>query len=284
MKISIITINYNNARGLEKTIFSVVNQTYSSIEYIIIDGGSTDGSKDVIKKYKDKITIWVSEPDKGIYHAMNKGIGFATGDYCLFLNSGDHLLERDTVESIAMCKPYADIVACDLIISGYKLEKYVPSKDKLPATWALINKNFFFHPSTFIKRSLFDSRKYDEDKKICSDWIFFFESVLYYNASYQHIPIACSKFYAGGISKNGNGKNEATPYLYQILPQILIDDLRNPKDVSMEYAMSYYTLNSVFRNIVYSMIALFGFLDRICINPLMSWGRIRRIKNIIISN
>jgi glycosyltransferase involved in cell wall biosynthesis len=89
MKLSVITINYNNAIGLRKTIESVVNQTFRDYEYIIIDGGSTDGSVDVIKEYADKIDYWVSEPDKGIYNAMNKGVAAAHGEYTNFLNSGD---------------------------------------------------------------------------------------------------------------------------------------------------------------------------------------------------
>lgn len=88
MKYSIITINYNNADGLRRTIESVVNQTYKDIEYIIIDGGSTDGSVDVIKEYGSQIDYWVSEPDKGIYNAMNKGILQAHGEYLNFMNSG----------------------------------------------------------------------------------------------------------------------------------------------------------------------------------------------------
>ena len=89
MKLSIITINRNNAAGLRRTIESVVSQTYTEFEYIIIDGASTDESVDVIKEYADKITFWVSEPDNGIYNAMNKGILKAKGEYLLFLNSGD---------------------------------------------------------------------------------------------------------------------------------------------------------------------------------------------------
>ena len=93
-KISIITINYNNCEGLRRTIESVVNQTCRDFEYIIIDGGSTDGSVDVIKRYADNIDYWVSEPDKGIYNAMNKGIRMATGDYVQILNSGDMFVRR----------------------------------------------------------------------------------------------------------------------------------------------------------------------------------------------
>lgn len=95
MKLSIITINYNNREGLRKTIESVVAQTTREFEYIVIDGGSTDGSVDVIKEFSDYIDYWVSEPDKGIYNAMNKGVKVAHGDYCQFLNSGDWLYDSN---------------------------------------------------------------------------------------------------------------------------------------------------------------------------------------------
>ena len=100
MKISIITVNYNDKDGLEKTIKSVLNQENTVFEYLVIDGNSADGSKDVIEKYKDKIDYWVSEPDSGIYNAMNKGILAATGDYLLFLNSGDWLYENDSIANV----------------------------------------------------------------------------------------------------------------------------------------------------------------------------------------
>ena len=97
MKISIITINFNNLEGLKKTIESVINQTYSNIEYIVIDGGSTDGSVEVIKEYNDEITYWVFEKDKGIYNAMNKGILKSKGKYLQFLNSEDWLIDNEVV-------------------------------------------------------------------------------------------------------------------------------------------------------------------------------------------
>jgi glycosyltransferase involved in cell wall biosynthesis len=92
-KLSIITINYNNLEGLQRTVESVVNQTWQEFEYIVIDGGSTDGSADFIESQSETIDYWVSEPDKGIYNAMNKGIAKASGEYLLFLNSGDHLFK-----------------------------------------------------------------------------------------------------------------------------------------------------------------------------------------------
>ena len=91
MKLSIVTINYNDAIGLERTIQSVITQTFKDFEYIIIDGNSTDGSKEIIKKYSEKIQVAISEPDTGIYNAMNKGAALAKGEYLLFLNSGDNL-------------------------------------------------------------------------------------------------------------------------------------------------------------------------------------------------
>ena len=99
-KLSIITVNLNKAKGLQKTIESVIFQTFTDYEYIIIDGGSTDGSKQIIEQYADKITYWVSEPDSGIYNGMNKGIKVAKGEYCLFLNSEDYLLSNEILQNV----------------------------------------------------------------------------------------------------------------------------------------------------------------------------------------
>ena len=116
MKLSVITINYNNRDGLRQTIESVVGQTYRDFEYIIIDGGSTDGSVDVIKEYADKIDYWVSEKDKGIYNAMNKGVAVALGEYCLFLNSGDTLCHPDVLAQVQKAGTDADIICRNAII------------------------------------------------------------------------------------------------------------------------------------------------------------------------
>ena len=109
-KLSIITVNLNNREGLRKTAESVVSQTYKDYEWIVIDGGSTDGSKELIEQYAEHISYWVSEPDKGIYNAMNKGIRQAHGEYFLFLNSGDSLCDDDIVESFCVGNFKEDIV------------------------------------------------------------------------------------------------------------------------------------------------------------------------------
>src|SRR5690606_11240452 len=95
-KLSVITIVYNNIKDIERTIISVIKQSYNNIEYIIVDGASTDGTVDVIKKYDQEISKWISEPDSGIYNAMNKGLALATGDYVLFMNSVDEIYNSNT--------------------------------------------------------------------------------------------------------------------------------------------------------------------------------------------
>ena len=180
--LSIITINFNNCIGLLKTMESVINNQFNNFEYIVIDGGSTDGSKEVIEKYEAKINYWVSEKDAGIYNAMNKGIAKATGEYLLFLNSGDYLKNDTVIKSFFVKKISTDIIYGNLEMGG-RLIKY-PSK---------LDFTFFFrdsipHPATFIKRNLFDKYgRYNEQNKIVSDWEFFLNSVVIHKCSYTKI-------------------------------------------------------------------------------------------------
>ena len=115
-KLTIITINYNNLEGLKRTVESVINQTWQEFEYIIIDGGSSDGSAEYIESQSGNIDYWVSEPDKGIYNAMNKGIVIATGEYLLFLNSGDHLLNNEGLQKAIIEVCNYDLVFFDIQI------------------------------------------------------------------------------------------------------------------------------------------------------------------------
>lgn len=130
---SIITVNKNNARGLEKTIKSVIDQTFNKYEFIIIDGNSDDNSVEIIKKYEDKISYWISENDSGKYNAMNKGIKVAEGDYCLFLNSGDYLYNNGILEEIYNCKYQEEIISGDVIkFSGVIKIRKDSQKLKIP--------------------------------------------------------------------------------------------------------------------------------------------------------
>jgi len=178
MKYSIITINYNNCNGLRRTIESVINQTYKDFEYIIIDGGSTDGSVDVIKQYADKIDYWVSEPDKGIYNAMNKGILQAHGEYLNFMNSGDCFYDNRRLEVVSNSRLNADIIIGqdyhENLQTGEKFSSLLPPN---------INTFFLYvatfpHQSSFFKNKLLKNELYDEKLKIVSDWKFYLERVL----------------------------------------------------------------------------------------------------------
>ena len=194
-KISIITINYNNCEGLIKTIKSVINQTFHDIEYIIIDGGSKDGSVDIIQEYADKIDYWISERDKGIYHAMNKGAAAAHGEYTLFLNSGDELCNPYVINQAIPSSWTADFVSGNVIT-----DKSNKLTSPYEVTMEYFIKGSLPHPSTFIRRSLFDLRAYDERYKISGDWDFFLYHLIKNNSSYQHIDIDVSLFDTSGIS------------------------------------------------------------------------------------
>ena len=198
MKLSIITINYNDKIGLEKTIRSVISQTYKDFEYIIIDGGSSDGSLDIIKKYSNYINYWVSEPDKGIYNAMNKGIISAKGEYCNFMNSGDIFYDKNVLKDIFHCKAYnATVITGNTILSGKKniLEK---APDKITAAF-LINGTLN-HQSSFIKTAILKNDLYNENIKLASDWEFFFKHLILENNEYKHVNRIVSLFELGGIS------------------------------------------------------------------------------------
>lgn len=178
-KVSIITISYNNAKGLLRTIESVVSQTYTDYEYIIIDGGSSDNSKQIIESFSDKITYWVSEPDKGVYNAMNKGIVVATGEYLHFLNSGDSYATSDVLER-TFSKEYIEPLLRGIQICDYGTHQVRwENLGNREVTLYDMFVNTLLHQATFIRRDMFDKYgNYDESLKIVSDWKFFFRTIL----------------------------------------------------------------------------------------------------------
>ncbi len=216
-KISIITINYNNADGLKKTIESVVSQSFSDFEYIVIDGASTDNSLDIIKKYASKITRWVSEKDNGIYNAQNKGISFAKGEYCLFLNSGDFLYDNKVLEKVFSKNYTEDIIYGDMIVD-YGSGKTVYGKQPNKITFEFLIHTTLWHPVSFIKRKLFDKYgKYNEEYKIISDYEFFVRTILLENVTTRHIRLAISIFNTAGIGSSP--EHEATHQLERKMVQ-----------------------------------------------------------------
>lgn len=208
MILSIITINRNNAIGLEKTIRSVSCQTFTDFEYIIIDGKSTDGSIECITENSKFITNWLSESDTGIYNAMNKGLMKASGKYCLFLNSGDVLHSSNVLENFFLHKFDQDIVYGDLSYTKNDMNEGVCVYPDV------IDFDYLYHfslphPATVIKRSLLQKQGgYNEQLKYVSDWVFFIDAIFLYNCSYKHIPVILSDFDIDGVS-NSHSHQEA---------------------------------------------------------------------------
>lgn len=198
-QISIITINYNNASGLEKTLNSVLSQAFTDFEYIVIDGASTDGSAEKIQSKADEFSFWCSETDKGIYDAMNKGIKAATGNYILFLNSGDYFAHPEVLS-----KAVAEIGEEDLVYGNLMIvEEHRSWLKTYPAKlqFSYFIKDTLPHPATFIKRNLFHTiGLYNESLKIVADWEFFILAVTKFNCTYKHIPVTISEFMYDGIS------------------------------------------------------------------------------------
>ena len=221
-KISVITINYNNLEGLKKTVESVVNQTWQEFEYIIIDGGSTDGSKAFIESHNNKIDYWVSEPDEGIYNAMNKGILKASGEYLLFLNSGDHFFDKEVLNECVQHIQKYDLIYFNLQMISATSTKIASYPENLRFS------DMYFgslpHPATFIKKTLFEKVGfYDENLKIVSDWKFFILALFKYHCTYIKINRTITTFYADGISTNKDNSLERSQVLNDCFKEFILD-------------------------------------------------------------
>ncbi len=197
---SVITINLNNHLGLQKTISSVIEQTFNSYELIVVDGASTDKSIEVIKTFEKNITCWSSEKDNGIYDAQNKGILKAKGEYILFLNSGDFLSSNYVLQKVYDSKPVEDIVYGDIIIhknGSTERKKYFP--DTL-SNYFLIT-DVIGHQSQFIKRNLFECYGvYNTQYKIVADYEFFIRMLFKHKISTKHLQVFVSVFDLSGLS------------------------------------------------------------------------------------
>lgn len=203
--VSIVTVVYNGFNTLEKTIESVLGQTYPNIEYIIIDGGSTDGTLEIIKKYEDQIAFWSSEPDKGIYDAMNKGLKKATGEWIGIINSDDWY-DLNAVDNLVLKvneHPDAHIVHGNLNVFNQSmnvdLQRPLSNINLLNETMAVL------HPTVFVKRMVYDEQGGFNDKfKLCADWDLMRRFFLA-NLNFVFIDKVMANFSLGGAS-NGFGK------------------------------------------------------------------------------
>ncbi|MDR6762508.1 glycosyltransferase involved in cell wall biosynthesis [Flavobacterium sp. 2755] len=166
IKITVVTVVYNGADIIENTIANLINQTYDNIEYIIVDGGSKDGTQDIIRKYEEKISLWKSEPDKGIYDAMNKAIQLATGDYIYFLNVGDNFYSNKTLENIITQSQYEDVIYGNTCIKDLNSER-IAKAYPLNLDWKTMP---YCHQSVLIKRTFLINNLFDLSYKIAADY------------------------------------------------------------------------------------------------------------------
>ncbi len=255
MKLSIITINYNNRDGLKKTIESIIHQTFKDFEHIIIDGGSNDGSIKVIHQYEDHFAYWVTEKDKGIYNAMNKGTQAAQGEYCLFLNSGDILVNNEALQKAFQQNPTADIVSSDLDFSDHTT-LHVPEE----VTLEYFIKGSLPHPSTFIRKKVLEIYPYDERYKIMADRDFFLHALVQYNVSYQRIKGTLSLFDQTGISTTTKCQKDQELLLHaiqDIIPPRVIEDYDIFMGKRDKYHKLFYMLSfSKHRYLVYKFVSI----------------------------
>lgn len=200
-KLTVITVVYNNVRDIERTLLSVLNQIYSNIEYIVIDGASTDGTLDIVRIYKDRIAKLISEPDKGIYDAMNKGLAVATGDYVLFMNSGDELYSPQTVTQVFAAATDADIYYGETEMINAKGESLGQRRHKAPEqfNWRSFKYGMnVSHQAIYIKRTLVEP--YDPQYQLSADidWII---RAAKKAKSIVNVHQYVAKFLVGGTSK-----------------------------------------------------------------------------------
>jgi len=252
--ISIITVVYNGDKYLEETIKSVINQTYDNVEYIIIDGGSTDGTVDIIKKYEQAIDYWVSERDRGIYDAMNKGIDTATGEWINFMNAGDRFYEDCVLEKVFAGN---DHKAVDIVYGDYEVNYgnfcRIVKTQQLEQFWKGMR---FSHQSTFMRVAFHKQQKYTLTYNIAGDFEFFYNA-FYGGKVFKNMDIIISSMSVGGLSDGNRFKaisqnhkivntrnfvikhNLYYIYLYvdiavrqlakKVLPRMMIDAIRKNK-------------------------------------------------------
>lgn len=195
MRLSIITVNYNNSDGLRRTLDSVAAQTCREFEFLVIDGGSADGSVDLLRVDNGLIDYWVSEADRGVYHAMNKGVQAAHGDYVLFLNSGDTFYDSEVVARVLN-----ELDGTDVLTGGTWLSfgRAVPA----PKTVSMdaLYAGTLCHQASFIHRTLLLEQPYDESLRYVADWKFWVQMLIFREGTYRPIDVMIARYDWNGMS------------------------------------------------------------------------------------
>lgn len=229
MKLTIVTINYNNQDGLRRTLESVAVQNSKDFEYIVIDGGSTDNSINLLEEYDNAISQYISEPDSGIYNAMNKGVRLAHGEYVLFVNSGDSLNNPNVVDSFNKCNIKADIITgIERFVcydNGQKIVQSINFPHRKIVSDIFLTSSIS-HGSTFIRTQLLRDNPYDEALSIVSDWKFFLYELIIKQSNYSSWNFPVNDFDSTGVSNTNKERRdkERQFYLSSIAPMRLIED------------------------------------------------------------
>lgn len=278
LKITIITASFNSVKTIEQTILSVINQTYKNVEYIIIDGGSNDGTVDIIKKYSDKISYWISEPDNGIFDAINKGFNIATGDYIQVIGSDDALVDDDILSKISMyLSDGIDVLACGRID--------VDEINKIQKTFHIdetVYRNFntdkrIILPNVpteglFVKREIRKKYMFDANYKMLGDWKLFMQYLYEYKLKIKFIDIPVAYFSLSGLSSTNY--NLAVMEFKQICKELNLDR-GNMYNCSNRYiAESKYIIKKVLTCtgiIKFLKINFFNWQAHHCNNKICRW-------------
>ena len=226
MKISIITINYNNLAGLQETYRSIIAQTYKDYEWIVIDGGSNQGDKAFLAEHEKDLTYWCSEPDNGVYNAQNKGILHAGGDYMIFMNSGDTFYDANVLSTVFSQFPSADVLYGDWV------QRFDDGREVMMNAPHIFSLHFIYsdnicHQAMFIKTSILQRYPYDEDFKYYADWAKWIELSLK-KIKFQYVPYTICVFMMGGMSQAmtmAQRKAEREKLRSKIIPQAVKETL-----------------------------------------------------------
>lgn len=197
MLVTVVTVVYNAVQEIEATLQSVVSQSYPHVEYLVIDGGSTDGTLEILKKYEGRIHRLISEPDRGIYDAMNKALGLAQGDFLIFINAGDRLVHADTLSQVA-----AQIKSPDTVYYG---DAYYENRERQQVyerggefgTLRIAKQNIC-HQTLFYPRCIYRQYQYDCRYRLFADW--HYNLRIYRKYPFQHLPVFIAYYDAGGVS------------------------------------------------------------------------------------
>ena len=222
MKFSVITINYNNSAGLRRTIESVLAQDADNYEYIVVDGASSDGSREVLEEFAGKIGTIVREPDNGVYEAMNKGIDLAEGDYLIFMNSGDCFCNPGVLSEVGRLTGGQDFI--------YGNTEYSDGRRRLsknePALFSYLYMGCWCHQSMFIKSSVLKSLHYDESLKLAADWKLYLQTIVKGDASFLPVDVFVALYDAEGLSSTNAEalQEERARVLKEMFPERMLTD------------------------------------------------------------